>query len=73
MAGNTQVFGGGSGGGDEEEFGEVAGGGQAQEHVAAADDLLDEIDGLLENNAEEFVRSYVQKGCLLYTSPSPRD
>ena len=60
MAGNTQVFGGGSGGGDEEEFGEV--GGQAQEHVAAADDLLDEIDGLLENNAEEFVRSYVQKG-----------
>ena len=62
MAGNTQVFGGGSGGGDEEEFGEVAGGGQAQEHVADADDLLDEIDGLLENNAEEFVRSYVQKG-----------
>nr|WP_120492545.1 ubiquitin-like protein Pup [Corynebacterium lactis] len=62
MAGNTQVFGGGSGGGDDEEFGEVAGGGQAQEHVAAADDLLDEIDGLLENNAEEFVRSYVQKG-----------
>ncbi len=62
MAGNTQVFGGGSGGGDEEEFGEVAGGGQAQEHVAAADDLLAEIDGLLENNAEEFVRSYVQKG-----------
>lgn len=62
MAGNTQVFGGGSGGGDEEEFGEVAGGDQAQEHVAAADDLLDEIDGLLENNAEEFVRSYVQKG-----------
>ena len=62
MAGNTQVFGGGSGGGDEEEFGEIAGGGQAQGHVAAADDLLDEIDGLLENNAEEFVRSYVQKG-----------
>ena len=26
------------------------------------DDLLDEIDGLLESNAEEFVRSYVQKG-----------
>lgn len=62
MAGNTQVFGGGSGGGENEEFGELSGGGQAQEHVAAADDLLDEIDGLLENNAEEFVRSYVQKG-----------
>lgn len=26
------------------------------------DDLLDEIDGVLETNAEEFVRSYVQKG-----------
>ena len=26
------------------------------------DDLLDEIDGVLESNAEEFVKSYVQKG-----------
>jgi len=26
------------------------------------DDLLDEIDGVLEVNAEEFVRSFVQKG-----------
>lgn len=26
------------------------------------DSLLDEIDGVLETNAEEFVRSYVQKG-----------
>jgi ubiquitin-like protein Pup len=26
------------------------------------DDLLDEIDEVLEDNAEEFVRSYVQKG-----------
>lgn len=26
------------------------------------DDLLDEIDDVLEVNAEEFVRSYVQKG-----------
>ena len=26
------------------------------------DDLLDEIDGVLEENAEEFVKSYVQKG-----------
>lgn len=26
------------------------------------DDLLDEIDGVLEENAEEFVRAYVQKG-----------
>lgn len=26
------------------------------------DSLLDEIDGVLEANAEEFVRSFVQKG-----------
>jgi ubiquitin-like protein Pup len=26
------------------------------------DDILDEIDSVLESNAEEFVRSYVQKG-----------
>ena len=26
------------------------------------DDLLDEIDEILEENAENFVRSYVQKG-----------
>lgn len=26
------------------------------------DDLLDEIDSVLEENAEEFVRNYVQKG-----------
>ncbi len=26
------------------------------------DDLLDEIDDVLEENAEEFVRNYIQKG-----------
>jgi ubiquitin-like protein Pup len=30
--------------------------------VAEFDDLLDEIDDVLESNAEEFVRNYVQKG-----------
>ncbi len=29
---------------------------------AEMDDLLDEIDDVLETNAEEFVKSYVQKG-----------
>ncbi|HZU72555.1 MAG TPA: ubiquitin-like protein Pup [Acidimicrobiales bacterium] len=29
---------------------------------AELDDLLDEIDEVLEDNAEEFVRNYVQKG-----------
>lgn len=34
----------------------------ADETLDATDDLLDEIDSLLEVNAEEFVRNYVQKG-----------
>ena len=29
---------------------------------AELDDLLDEIDGVLETNAEDFVKSYIQKG-----------
>ncbi len=29
---------------------------------AELDDLLDEIDDVLETNAEEFVKAYVQKG-----------
>lgn len=29
---------------------------------AEMDDLLDEIDGVLETNAEDFVKSYIQKG-----------
>ena len=29
---------------------------------AELDDLLDEIDEVLETNAEDFVRSFVQKG-----------
>lgn len=33
-----------------------------QIQTSDADDLLAEIDGLLEENAEEFVNSYVQKG-----------
>ncbi|MDO4685626.1 MAG: ubiquitin-like protein Pup [Corynebacterium sp.] len=36
--------------------------GQVQINTHGTEDLLDEIDSLLENNAEEFVRSYVQKG-----------
>ena len=29
---------------------------------AELDDLLDEIDTVLESNAEDFVKSYIQKG-----------
>jgi len=34
----------------------------AEKVKANLDDLLDEIDEVLETNAEEFVRNYVQKG-----------
>ncbi len=56
-----QKTGGGKG---EEDFSDSAppAAGQAQINTSGVDDLLDEIDGLLETNAEEFVRSYVQKG-----------
>ena len=30
--------------------------------VTETDDILDEIDGILEENAEEYVRGFVQKG-----------
>lgn len=36
--------------------------GSAQAATSGVDDLLDEIDGVLEVNAEEFVRGFVQKG-----------
>jgi ubiquitin-like protein Pup len=35
---------------------------QGEKIKAELDDLLDEIDEVLESNAEEFVKSYVQKG-----------
>jgi ubiquitin-like protein Pup len=33
-----------------------------QVQASEIDDILDEIDGVLETNAEEFVRGFVQKG-----------
>jgi prokaryotic ubiquitin-like protein Pup len=35
---------------------------QGEKLKAELDDLLDEIDEVLESNAEDFVKSYVQKG-----------
>ena len=35
---------------------------QGEKIKAELDDLLDEIDSVLEESAEDFVRSYVQKG-----------
>ena len=39
-----------------------AGQAQAQTGTGSTDDLLAEIDGVLESNAEEFVMGFVQKG-----------
>ena len=36
--------------------------GRTSEAVNQIDDLLEEIDSVLEENAEEFVKNYVQKG-----------
>ena len=35
---------------------------QGEELKAELDELLDEIDEVLESNAEDFVKSYIQKG-----------
>jgi prokaryotic ubiquitin-like protein Pup len=49
---------------DEEQVEEVepSGSEQGEKLKAEMDDLLDEIDEVLDTNAEEFVKSYVQKG-----------
>jgi ubiquitin-like protein Pup len=53
------------GGGDdgEEESGAEAAGQERREKLGEdVDAILDEIDDVLEENAEDFVRAYVQKG-----------
>ena len=47
---------------DEVEVEEAGTTQDGAELKAELDDLLDEIDGVLETNAEEFVKNYVQKG-----------
>ena len=46
----------------DETVAEAAPAKQGEKLKAELDDLLDEIDEVLEVNAEEFVKSYVQKG-----------
>lgn len=61
MAGQEQVRPsrrGGDDDGPESDDGQV----QARPESVEVDSILDEIDGVLESNAEEFVRSFVQKG-----------
>jgi len=52
------------GGGDDDDLTGSTGAGQERREKLAedTDDLLDEIDDVLEENAEDFVRAYVQKG-----------
>ena len=47
---------------DESDAEEIDAANTGEELKAELDDLLDEIDGVLESNAEEFVKNYVQKG-----------
>ncbi|MEO7124539.1 MAG: ubiquitin-like protein Pup [Nakamurella sp.] len=52
-----------AGGGEDDTASESAAGQERREKLATdTDDLLDEIDNVLETNAEDFVRAYVQKG-----------
>lgn len=54
---------GGGGGDDDDIAGSTAAGQERREKLTeGTDDLLDEIDDVLEENAEDFVRAYVQKG-----------
>jgi ubiquitin-like protein Pup len=47
---------------DVVEDGSVEHGVNATDVQRELDDLLDEVDAVLEENAEEFVKAYVQKG-----------
>jgi prokaryotic ubiquitin-like protein Pup len=48
--------------GDGDEAGQVESTAKGEKLKEEMDDILDEIDSVLEENAEEFVKSYVQKG-----------
>jgi prokaryotic ubiquitin-like protein Pup len=48
---------------EAEEVAEAPQGSERGEEIKAdIDDLLDEIDDVLETNAEDFVKSFIQKG-----------
>jgi ubiquitin-like protein Pup len=51
-----------SGGGAEGDAGQAQTSEKGEKLKEEMDDNLDEIDSVLEENAEEFVKSYVQKG-----------
>ena len=49
-------------GGDGAEAGQVESTSKGEKLKEEMDDILDEIDSVLEENAEEFVKNYVQRG-----------
>ena len=51
-----------AGGGGGDDAGQVSSATKGEKLKEEMDDILDEIDSVLEENAEEFVKSYVQKG-----------
>jgi len=53
---------GGGGAESDADAGQISSNAKAAELKEEMDDILDEIDSVLEENAEEFVKSYVQKG-----------
>jgi ubiquitin-like protein Pup len=58
----TQRKGGGADKKADADAGQVNASSKASELKDEMDGILDEIDSVLEENAEEFVKSYVQKG-----------
>ncbi len=50
------------GDGADEDAGEVRAASKGEKLKEEMDDILEQIDSVLEENAEEFVKSYVQKG-----------
>jgi ubiquitin-like protein Pup len=53
------------GGGDQQpeaDAGQTKTSAKGEKLKEEMDDILDEIDSVLEENAEEFIKSYVQKG-----------
>ena len=50
------------GGAEGDDAGQATSSEKGEKLKGEMDDILDEIDSVLEENAEEFVKSYVQKG-----------
>ncbi len=58
----SRRHGGGDGDGDDDAGAASAGQERREKLGEDVDTILDEIDDVLEENAEDFVRAYVQKG-----------